>query len=83
MDPTMNDVIDGTVRVMGKVPRVLIDSSDESISLLRKSAIGRFPGLVEQFGTAMPNIDGLGSGGEVETEIAGPAMQVNPIAIFS
>ena len=42
IDPTMNDVLDGTFRVFGKVTRVVLRES-ESINLLRTSPLGKFP----------------------------------------
>ena len=42
VDSTMNDVIDGTFRVFGKVTRVVPEGATEGISLLRRSALGNF-----------------------------------------
>ena len=82
-DPSMNDVIDGTFRVFGKVTRVLPEQSEETISLLRNSPLGKFEDVVPQISDAMNELGGLASGGEASTNIEGPAIQVIPIAIFS
>ena len=82
IDPSMNDVIDGTFRVFGKVTRVISDDR-ESINLLRKTAVGKFDELIR--GIAVFESVGTQSGfdEEVEISISGPTMQVIPIAIFS
>ncbi|MBZ5510641.1 MAG: hypothetical protein LAN70_05655 [Acidobacteriia bacterium] len=84
-DPSMSDLVDGTFRVVGKVIRS-VDTDQDSISLLRKTAMSRVPpnvlnGITEAFGTltqqhgfAMPTM---------EVEIKGPVMQILPLAIFS
>ena len=41
-DPSMNDIIDGTFRVFGKVIRIVPVGNCESIGLLRKTAFGKF-----------------------------------------
>ena len=82
IDPSMNDTIDGTFRVFGKAIRILPDDT-EGISLLRKTALGKFGDVVGELGLAMASIQSSGFTGPVETEIRGPAMQVIPIAIFS
>ena len=86
IDPTMNDLIDGTFRVFGKATRIIPEGSDENISLLRKSAAGQFGSIVDGLSAMMEqsaeDVD-LNFKGSSETEIRGPAMQVIPIAIFS
>ena len=82
IDPSMNDIIDGTFRVFGKVTRVVSDES-EKISLLRKTALGKFPSFLEALGPVMANMKDSGFSGHVETDISGPTMQIIPIAIFS
>ena len=49
VDSTMNDVIDGTFRVFGKVTRVVRADDEQGISLLRKSALGNLAGIAERF----------------------------------
>jgi len=84
VDPTMNDVIDGTFRIFGKVTRVVPRGASSGISLLRKSALGNFGGMVEQLGTAFESLPDAGfTGQKVETEVPAPTLQVIPIAIFA
>ena len=84
IDPTMNDVLDGTFRVFGKVTRVLKNDT-ESINLFRSSSLGKFSSMMDDFGSVMSNaiseVDF--EGGISESEIFGPALQVIPIAIFA
>ncbi len=82
IDPSMNDIIDGTFRVFGKATRVVSDDS-EKISLLRKTAVGKFGSIVEALRPTMESMQDSGFSGSVETDISGPTMQVIPIAIFS
>ena len=83
IDPTMNDVLDGTFRVFGKVTRVITDES-ESINLLRMSPLAKFPQVIESFAVAMNDIiEGEFQGGVSETNIIGPTLQVIPIGIFA
>ena len=83
IDATMNDVIDGTFRVFGKATRVIPGEKEGSINLLRKTAIGKLGGVADKLGTAMERFKDSGFDGALETEVAGPTMQVIPIAIFS
>ena len=83
LDPTMNDVIDGTFRVFGKVSRVIPQDSHEKISLLRKSPIGKFGDTIQGAGKEFADARSLNLGDTLETEVQGPAMQVIPLAIFS
>ena len=82
IDPSMNDTIDGTFRVFGKATRV-ISTNTEKISLLRRTALGKFENITENFAPMMESMQKSGFSGPVETEISGPTMQVIPIAIFS
>ena len=82
IDPSMNDSIDGTFRIFGKVTRVISDDN-ERISLLRKTALGKFGAISEGIAPMMGEMEESGFSGPVETEISGPTMQVIPIAIFS
>ena len=84
IDPTMNDIIDGTFRVFGKATRVIPKGGDENISLLRKAPLGQFKSLLPTIQEVMSQFaNELGYSGESSTEIQGPAIQVIPIAIFS
>ena len=84
IDPTMNDIINGTFRVFGKATRVIPKGGDENISLLRKAPLGQFKSLLPTIQEAMSQFfNELGYSGDSSTEIQGPAIQVIPIAIFS
>ena len=84
-DPSLSDLVDGQFRVIGKVIRSVSDASG-SISLLRKTAIGRAPpdvlqkvvgafaGLQKEHGFTMPSM---------EVDVKGPVFQVLPLAIFA
>ena len=82
VDPTMNDIIDGTFRVFGKATRIVLDQNDK-ISLFRKSAISDFKEIGDALIPIKEGISDSGFTGSVETEIVGPTMQVIPISIFS
>lgn len=84
-DPTMSDLVDGNFRVLAKVVRS-VASDDESISLLRKTAISKMPPrqLEEVFGA----LQALSTNQsfdlpEISWEVHGPAIQVIPIAIYA
>ena len=84
VDPTMNDVIDGTFRVFGKVARVVPEGSDGGISLFRKSPLKNFDGLVDKLESAFASLPQAGfTGQKVETEIPAPTLQLIPIGIFA
>ncbi len=82
IDPSMNDTIDGTFTVFGKATRI-ITADSQGISLLRKTALGRFDNIASGFTEALGGITETGFSGSMETHITGPTMQVIPIAIFS
>ena len=82
IDQTMNDIIDGQFRVLGKATRVIV-ARDGKINLLRKTAFGKFPEVVAGLGQALNNIEGMSLPEAPETEIHGPAMQVIPVAMFA
>ena len=82
VDPSMNDTIDGTFRIFGKATRIIPDETQE-ISLLRKTALGKFGVVVGKISSTLAGMQDLGFSGPVETEVKGPAMQVIPVAIFS
>lgn len=82
-DVTMSDIVDGTFRVLGKVVRH-IHNPDESISLLRKTALAHAPDVISKFLTAFKNLDpNTFQLPEMKTKIDGPALQIIPIAVFS
>ena len=82
VDPSMNDIIDGTFRVFGKATRV-IETPVESISLFRKTAAAKFGVLEKALGSAFDSLKTPEVSDSLVTEINGPTMQVAPIAIFS
>lgn len=82
VDPSMNDIIDGTFRVFGKATRVIVEPA-ESISLFRRTAAGKFGAVEQALRAAVEGMETSGFGGSIVTEIRGPTMQVVPIAIFS
>ena len=86
VDETLNDIIDGSFRVFGKVTRVIKNDADESISLLRKTPLGRFESIVDGIKEMMAPTEPDAEPdykGSTETEIFGPVLQVIPIAIFA
>ncbi len=83
VDSTMNDVIDGTFRVFGKVTRVVSGVEEEGISLLRRSALGNFGDVVKELQPAFAELREIGFKGDVETEIPAPSLQLIPIGIFA
>ena len=82
VDPSMNDIIDGTFRVFGKATRV-IETPAESISLFRRTAAAKFGVLEKELGSAFDSLKTPEVSDSLVTEINGPTMQVAPIAIFS
>lgn len=81
-DPSMNDIIDGTFSVLGKVSRFIPEDSPEQIGLLRKTPFGRFSKLEEAMPQLLPIKQQLGFTDPMETRIGGPVMQVVLLAIF-
>lgn len=84
-DPMMSDLVDGKFRVLGKVIRSL-GSSDESISLIRKTALSKMPAHVlgQFFGplATLGTEKGFGIP-SLTLEIPGPAIQILPVAIYA
>jgi hypothetical protein len=83
-DPTMADLVDGKFSVVGKVIRT-IEAEKGTISLIRKSALAMMPKSI---------LDGMMVGlqqlsdedfnlPDLQLELAGPAFQILPIAIFA
>lgn len=84
-DPTMSDLVDGHFNILGKVIRV-IDNDQDSINLIRKTALSAVPENV--LNTALAGISELSKTQgfkipNMELETKGPVLQVLPIAIFS
>ena len=83
IDPTMNDILDGTFRVFGKVTRKVKDDQ-ESVNLLRRSPLGKFLQVVQGLAASMNTLEGMQfEGGTTETSVFGPTLQVIPIAVFA
>lgn len=84
-DPTMADLVDGQFHVLGKVIKCVVDA-DESVSLLRKSAVSKLPPatLITAFSQLVATTTEQGFAlPEIKWEVNGPAIQVIPIAIFA
>ncbi|MYD93468.1 MAG: hypothetical protein F4Y02_07210 [Chloroflexi bacterium] len=82
IDPSINDIIDGTFRIFGKATRVVPDK-EESVDLLRKSAAGKLGVIRNALAPLMESLKDIGFDGAPELEIQGPTIQVIPIAIFA
>lgn len=84
-DPSMADLVDGTFTVLGKVTRVLAQG-EGGVSLIRNTALGKMPPLVlEQLFSAL-NALSTEQGFNlpiVSWQIAGPVIQLLPIAIYA
>ena len=87
---SMNDIIDGTFQILGKVVQIIPATGDGYINLLRKSAFGQFSkleALIQQLEDSMdaPNSPRhlLGYTGSLSPRVKGPALLVIPIAIFA
>ena len=84
-DVSMNDCIDGEFCILAKVTRVLRTGSPDSISLLRKATLGRFPQeMIDQMATGIEAANNAGLRfPKLQTELKAPALQAIPIAIFA
>jgi len=83
-DPTMSDLVDGQFNVLGKVIRV-IDSEDDAISLIRKTAMSAMPEKIMKDTFSSLSALATDQGFNIpafELEVRGPVIQVLPIAIF-
>lgn len=84
-DPTMSNLVEGHFTVLGKVIRV-VEKSDESISLLRKTALSAMPIAVLSEAFSVLSATSADEGftlPKMEWEINGPAIQVLPIGIYA
>jgi hypothetical protein len=83
-DPTSADLVDGEYTVLGKIVKVISPDSEETISPLRKTSLGKASPLVEQLVSSLAAIQtpGINLPKTIETELSGPVIQVVPIAIF-
>ncbi len=85
IDPTLNDVVDGEFWVLGKVTRIVNDSSDPGISLLRKTPLGILgTKMLTDLGGSVQSVEQSGMNiPTIVTHIPAPAVQVIPVAIFA
>ena len=85
IDPNINDVLDGTFRVFGKVVRVIMDENGgETINILRSSPLSRISTGHDALASMSSDLAGVGSQDALkDTVINGPTIQVIPIAIFA
>jgi hypothetical protein len=83
-DPSLSDLIDGEYRVLGKVTRAIPEDGDETINLLRKTSLGRLQGSsLDELTKVFQDDDSPFDLPQMETQVAGPAVQILPIAIFA
>ena len=83
-DPLMSDLVDGRFKVLGKIIKSV--DNNQTISLLRKTALSKMPSPVLL--QAFEKMGELGSTQgfnipEIKWEIDGPAIQIIPIAIYA
>ena len=84
IDPTMNDVIDGTFRILGKATRVIPIDSQETIGLMRRTPLGKLESFSQIVGEDVSEaVDRSGFGTSMESSIGAPAIQIIPLAIFA
>lgn len=79
-----NEIIDGEFYVIGKIVKVVPDSSN-AINLLRKTPLGRLdPTILSGLTVPFAQIEETGFQQDLKftTAIEGPAIQIIPIAIF-
>jgi hypothetical protein len=85
-DPSLSDIADGEFTVFGKIIKVLPESSNDKINLLRKTSLSKLnEALLNQMFSGFQNFnedDGL-TNSEFIKEIESPAIQVIPISIFT
>ncbi|MFN0096287.1 MAG: hypothetical protein ACKVVT_16115 [Dehalococcoidia bacterium] len=85
IDPSLNDILDGSFRVLGKVTRVVRQQDSPGIDLFRKSTLGRFAQMKESIQAISQMSESLGEQSEQSFEgiVHGPTMQIIPLAIFA
>ena len=84
-DLAMDDLVDGTFTVVGKVVQN-VDDEDACISLMRKATLGRLPRqtLEQIFGQLDESVKSSGLRlPETVMDIEGPVLKIIPIAIFA
>lgn len=79
-----SEVNDGNYYILGKVVKVIKSDSDETINLLRKTALGSVTvQTIEQMLSGFKDLESSGiKNPEIVTEISGPCIQIYPVAIF-
>lgn len=84
-DPSLSDLISGEYTVLGKVTKVIPQSGEDKVNLLRKTSLGKIQGqLLEQLKKPLKDLQQSDFKiPELITEIEGPAIQVIPIAVFA
>lgn len=84
-DPKMSDLVDGELKVVGKIIRVISNDSS-SLNLLRKETVGALnPEILDQFFSALSAAAEQGNitVPDITYEIKGPVIQVLPVAVFA
>jgi hypothetical protein len=84
-DPSLNDLADGEFTVFGKVIKVLPDTSNDSVNLLRKTSLSKVDNslLTEMF-SGFQNMAAHGlKDADFIKDIKPPVIQVVPISIFA
>lgn len=82
-DKSPDDLLDGQYTVLGKVERTIPADGQSAINLLRGTSLGLMSD--DSIDELLDHFKELPAGfkfPEVETRIAGPAIQISPIAIF-
>ena len=83
-DPSLSDLVEGTLRVVGKVIRV-VGEGEGSVSLVRKTPLGQMP--KEFLEKVFSHLEALLETGfrfpPLTREIDGPVIQLLPVAIFA
>ena len=84
-DPSLSDIEDGEFLVLGKVTRILQETSDEKVNLLRKTSLSKLNRtLIDQMFSGFSNMEEHGIKNQnMEPDINPPVIQLIPIAIFT
>lgn len=84
-DPSLSDIEDGEFLVLGKITRILDESSNEKVNLLRKTSLSKLNRtLIDQMFSGFSNMEEHGIKNQnMEPDINPPVIQLIPIAIFT